>query len=58
MNKQPQFILTFGPSAFRRLKAEAAEAGKSVEEYIISLLTASAEKEACAANRKGSRYHE
>ncbi len=54
MNKQPQFILTFGPSAFRRLKAEAAEAGKSVEEYIISLLSASAEKEA----RKGSRYHE
>ena len=51
MNKQPQFILTFGPSAFRRLKAEAAEAGKSVEEYIISLLSASAEKEA----RKGGK---
>lgn len=39
-------MLTFGPCTFRRLKAEAEEAGKPVGEYIIGLLTAAAEKAA------------
>ncbi len=46
-----EFTLTFTPSTFRRLEMEAAEAGKSVEEYIVYLLTAAAEKEA----RKGGK---